>query len=143
MGRYSVTQRTEERPWEIHPIWRGIGCFMILIIILLGYTLAKEAVDYNQRTQKLVLPDVVYKAVQIPYLNYIPALKKNDVVNKFLAQVKYGYLFFGLVFMFIGFGAFSLVYSALYRASGPSRYIPVDSPEVRRMAKPRKPPYRR
>jgi hypothetical protein len=133
MTKYTrVAHKTVERPWKIHPVWRGIGCFMALIIIVMSYAGAKEFVDYNQRTQKLGLPDQLYDKVQIKYTKYIPALKEDDVVNKSLAHVKYGYLVFMLIFMFIGFGAFSFVYSALYRVSGPSRYSMLDSPEVRK-----------
>lgn len=133
MTKYTrVTHKTEERRWNIHPIWRGIGCFMIIIIVVMSYAGAKELTDYNERTQKFGLPDQLYDKVYIKYTKYIPALKEDDVVNDFLANIKYGYLVFTLIFMFIGFGAFSFVYSALYRVSGPSRYSMLDSPEVRR-----------
>ena len=78
------------------------------------------------------MPDQLYDKVNIKYTKYIPALKEDDVVNKFLANIKYGYLVFMLIFMFIGFGAFSFIYSALYRVSGPARYSILDSPEVKR-----------
>ena len=133
MTKYTrVAHKTTERPWKIHPVWRGIGCFMAIIIIVMSYAGAKELVDYNQRTKKFDVPKILYESVEIPYTKYVPALKEDDVVNKFLANVKYGYLFFMLIFMFIGFGAFSFVYSALYRVSGPSRYSMLDSPEVRK-----------
>ena len=133
MTKYTrVAHKQEERPWKIHPIWRGIGCFMALIIIIMSYAGGKEFVDYNQKAKKLDLPDFLYNKVQISYTKYIPALKEDDVVNKFLANVKVGYLIFMAIFMFIGFGAFSFVYSALYRVSGPSRYSALDSPEVRK-----------
>lgn len=133
MTKYTrVIQHKDERRWAIHPVWRGIGCVMILIIIVVGYALAKEFTDYNQKTQKFGLPDQLYKPVYITYTKYIPALKQDDVVNKLLAHVKYGYLIFGAIFMFIGFGAFSFAYSAIYRVSGPARYSPIDSPEVRK-----------
>ena len=133
MTKYTrVTHKPDDRRWNIHPIWRGIGCFMIIIIVMMSYAGAKELTDYNERTQKFGLPDQLYDKEQISYTKYIPALKEDDVVNKFLANIKYGYLLFALIFMFIGFGAFSFVYSALYRVSGPSRYTPLDSPEVRK-----------
>ena len=133
MTKYTrVARKPDERRWNIHPVWRGIGCFMIIIIVVMSYAGAKEFVDWNQKTKKLGLPDQLYDKVQISYTKYIPALKEDDVVNKSLAQVKYGYLVFMLIFMFIGFGAFSFAYSALYRVSGPSRYSPLDSPEVRK-----------
>jgi hypothetical protein len=133
MTKYTrVAKKPEERRWQIHPIWRGIGCFMILIIIVMAYAGAKEFIDYNQKSQKLSLPKELYDKVEIPYTKYIPALKKDDVVNKNLAHLKYGYVLFTLIFMFIGFGAFSFIYSAIYRVSGPSRYTVVDAPQVRR-----------
>ena len=133
MPKYTqVVKKDEERRWNIHPVWRGIGCAMILIIIVMAYAGAKELVDYNQRTQKLGLPDLLYKPVFISYTKYIPALKQDDVVNKFLAPVKYGYLVFMAIFMFIGFSAFSFIYSAIYRASGPPRYSPIDAPPIKR-----------
>ena len=133
MTKYTrVARKPDERRWSIHPVWRGIGCFMIIIIVVMSYAGAKEFIDYNERNQKLGLPDQLYDKVHISYTKYIPALKEDDVVNKFLANIKYGYLVFMLIFMFVGFGAFSFVYSALYRVSGPSRYTPLDSPEVRK-----------
>lgn len=133
MTKYTrVTKKTEERPWKIHPIWRGIGCLMFLIIIVMAYAGAKELIDYNEREKKLGLPDVLYDQVSISYTKYIPALKEDDVVNKFLGQFKNGYLLFMLIFMFIGFGLFSLFYAALYRFTGPSRYTSFDSPPVKK-----------
>ena len=136
MTKYTrVQKQSVERRWNVHPIWRCIGCAMILIIIVMAYALAKELVDYNEKTQRFGLPKFLYNEVEISYTKYIPALKENYVVNKFLSNFKYGTLIFMLIFMFIGFSAFSFVYSALYRVSGPSRYSPVDAPPVR---KPRK-----
>jgi hypothetical protein len=141
MTKYTrVANKSAERPWKIHPVWRGIGCFMAIIIVVMSYAGAKEFVDYNQKTAKLGLPEVVYDKVEIPYTKYIPALKDDDVVNKFFAKMKYGYIIFMLIFMFIGFGAFSFVYSAMYRATGPSRYSMIDSPEVRRPPQTRRTP---
>ena len=133
MTKYSRVQHKEvERRWAIHPIWRGIGCLMALLFIILGYVLAKEFVDYNEKANLLELPKVIYQPVFIKYTQYIPGFKNNDVINKFLEPVKYGYVGFALVFVLIGFGVFSLIYSVIYRISGPSRYGPHDSPEMRR-----------
>ncbi len=139
MTKYTrVQHKQDERRWAIHPIWRGIGCIMIIIIVVMAYALAKEAVDYNQRTQKLGLPNFIYKLVYIQYTKYIPALKKDDVVNKLLAHVKYGYLIFGAIFLFLLLGIYSFIYSAIYRATGPARYSPIDSPEVKKPPKMRR-----
>jgi hypothetical protein len=136
MTKYTrVQKKTEERRWNVHPIWRGIGCAMILIIIVMSYALAKEFIDTNEKSNRFDLPNFLYNKVFISYTKYIPAFKQDDVVNKFLANFKVGTLIFTLIFMFIGFGAFSFAYSALYRVSGPSRYSPLDAPPVRRPRK--------
>jgi len=62
---------------------------MIILIVVMSYAGAKEFVDYNERTQKVSLPDQVYDKVQISYTKYIPALKEDDVVNEFLGHFKY------------------------------------------------------
>ena len=132
MTKYTrVTHKSEERPWKIHPIWRGIGCAMILIIIVMAYALAKEFVDYNQKAGKLDLPIFLYDKVSIPYTHYIPVLKQDDVVNKFFGNFKYGTLIFMLIFMLLGLGAFSFIYATLYRVSGPARYSAIDAPPVK------------
>ena len=131
MTKYRVTmKRQEERRWNVHPVWRGIGCIMILLIIVMAYALAKEFVDYNERTSKLALPKDIYKPVFISQIKYVPGLNEGGVVNKFLANIKYGYLIFMAIFIFLGLSAFSFVYSALYRVSGPPRYTPLDSPPI-------------
>jgi hypothetical protein len=44
----------------------------------------------------------------------------------------YAIALFSLVFMILGFAVISLVYSFAYKAMGPSRYTPLDAPEVPR-----------
>lgn len=133
MTKYTRIRHKEvERRWAIHPIWRGIGCLMALLFIIMGYVVAKQFLDYNEKAKVLEFPKVIYQPVYIKYTQLVPAFKNNDVINKFLKPVKYGYLAFTLVFVLIGFGVFSLIYSAIYRISGPSRYGPHDSPEMRR-----------
>lgn len=131
MTKYThVRKEPEQRPWNIHPVWRGIGCVMLILITVMAYAGAKEFVDYNQNARKVGLPEALYEKVNITYTKYVPALNENDVINKFLGNFKVGYLLFMAIFMFIGFGLFSLLYAALYRMTGPSRYSSFDSPPV-------------
>ena len=134
MTKYThVRKEPEQRPWNVHPIWRGIGCVMLILITVMAYAGAKELVDYNQKARKFGLPETLYDQVNIKYTKYVPALKENDVVNDFLGNFKYGYLLFMAIFMFLGFGFFSFVYAALYRMTGPPRYSSFDSPPVRKI----------
>lgn len=37
MSRYTSHVKREERPWRIHPIWRGIGCLWLILLPVMSY----------------------------------------------------------------------------------------------------------
>jgi hypothetical protein len=130
MGRYRRIERVrEERPWKIHPLWRGIGCVLILMIPILAYAGAVEFWKANQAHHWFSFPPFMDKAASIPALKYIPVL--DQMINPVLQRVQYGHLVFTLIFMFIGFGFLSMLYASLYRVIGPPRYGAYDAPPVR------------
>lgn len=121
MGKYQYGSRMVQappRPWEIHPIWRGIGCLMIIIIPILSYAGAVLFVDANQKNGWLRLPPEFTRAVVLPFVGVVPHLLSYVVTT--------------IILMLIGFAALMIIYSILYRAVGPSQYSPIDSPPVRR-----------
>jgi ABC-type siderophore export system fused ATPase/permease subunit len=133
MTKYTrVEQKREERPWKVHPIWRGIGCAMLLLIVVMAYVGAKALVDYNQVHRQYSVPDFVYKTLYFENVKYIPYFKQNDVINPILTKIKYGYIIFMLIFMFIGFGTYSFLYAALYRSAGGRYRGRFDAPYVPR-----------
>lgn len=118
--------KAEERPWKVHPIWRGIGCFMAIIMPLMAWAGAELFIQTNTLVP---LPPELYKPVLISYtkVDTIDMLLKS--LNSLLSGmgVTYGKIFFTLVFLFLGYGVLSILYSIMYKVVGPPRYSQFDS----------------
>lgn len=125
MGRYRsyTRQEVKERPWEVHPIWRGLGCILIILIPIMAYAAAVVVVHENLVNKWVDLPPELTGFLVIPYLG----------VRVFFAEISAT-----LLFMFIGYGILVLIYSIMYRIVGPPRYGPLDSPPIRRQSTRRK-----
>ena len=118
MGRNSFFQiggRQSERPWEIHPLWRGIGCMMAVLIPLLSYAGAVLLVDANLKNRWLDIPREFYW----PPTN--PLLASQLGVALLLSM--FGYFIFVIIYLFI------------YKIVGPPKYGPTDAPPVKRTRK--------
>lgn len=119
-GRFASREIEAQRPWKIHPIWRGIGCVMAVLIPLLSYAGAVVLVQENATRSKPWIPTLwaLMHPVKIPIINYnLPILAAELVVS--------------LALMLVGFALLMVLYSILYSMLGPSRYGPLDSPPIR------------
>ena len=128
MTKYSsVSQRRVPPPIRPHPVWRGIGCLLTLIVPIMSYALAvlsvKIAVDRNwpmpyQWMGYPVMPVTLWKVVGLaPLLIFIQSQNNLYVVLAFT------------FFYIVVFGAVvSLGYAVLYKFVGPPRYGPQDAP---------------
>lgn len=132
MGRYSKYKERSatERRWNIHPIWRGIGCLLLILVPTLSYMTTVLISQINQKSQFYVIPPELAKPVDISsVLRFFPGLYP---VVMWLRQIYYMDVLMTFTFMVIGFGILTVLYSTLYRAIGPSRWGPLDSPPVGR-----------
>lgn len=128
MGKYQRydKRKRDERPWKIHPIWRGIGCFMILLLPLMSYAAAVAIVQAGlidlpkELDQSYVLPNII----TIPFLN-------SSFSSPIQGQITYSVIFYFFVFLFLSIGLLSVVYGYMYRTMGPPRYTALDSPPVK------------
>jgi hypothetical protein len=132
MGKYgSFKQQPFQRPYDVHPIWRGIGCFMMILIPLVSIVGAMVLIETGQKEgwpfpyELMGYPRLPALAYQLPVIGEIS--RSVSSVNNL-----YAIALFSLVFMILGFAVISLVYSFAYKAMGPSRYTPLDAPEVPR-----------
>jgi len=116
--RYTSMQQPKERPYKVHPIWRGIGCLMIILIPLMSYAGAVMLFDANTRNGWVPVPAIQYIPDQYAVLAWQLGLT--------------------LVLSILGFVLYFIVYSFLYRFVGPSRYGPLDSPPIRPRRKSRR-----
>jgi len=125
---FQVSSQEEARPWKVHPIWRGFGCVMILIIPIMSYAGASLLIQMNteqnwgfpipyefSRTVEVNIPSPV---AEIPSLYWsVPNLYAN--------------LMLGFLLMLIGFGLLMVFYAVIYSMMGPSRLGPLDAKPVR------------
>lgn len=124
-------ERTEsDKRWNVHPIWRGIGCILLLIVPFLSFILARvflASVHFLPIPESLMKP-VVFSYYETDFLDGI-VYRINDFLN---GRLLYGELFFTVIFIFIGFGVISIIYGVFYRMFGPPRYGPLDEPPLRK-----------
>ena len=119
MGRYDKYSRKEVQETKgIHPVWRGIGCVMFVLMPLMAYAGAVELVKANYKNGWVRMPTELAGTVTIPNIGSIQNL--------------YAYLAVGLVLLVIGFGVLTILYSILYSVAGPPKYGPTDAPPPRR-----------
>lgn len=127
MGKYDKfhsRRSLRDRPYTIHPVWRGIGCFLILIIPILAYAGAVLLVQGNLENNWLGVPlsrDLL-RTVELPWVGAQPHLYLTVLVTLLLSLV--------------GFAAVMVVYALLARVAGPPALSPLDSEPVRRPPKP-------
>ncbi len=123
MSRYSkYAQKPKERPWEVHPIWRGIGCLMILIIPIMAYAGADLLVKANMQQSWL------------REANWAVELMRTQVVPVIYYPVPHLYANLAVAFVLtvLGYGLMMFFYTIMYSAMGPPRLGPLDAPPERR-----------
>lgn len=123
-------RKTDEQPWKVHPIWRGIGCILLIFVPFLSFLLAR----FLMATVTIVpLPVELRKPVVFSYYEMVYVDRIVYRVNDFLdGRLLYGELFFTVIFMVLGFGLLSILYGVLYRMFGPPRYGPLDAPPIKK-----------
>jgi hypothetical protein len=132
MTKYTVAGR--RRPMnekvQVAPIWRGIGCIMILVVPVLSYIAAyftvQLAVAQNwpmpyQIMGNPILPSVLMRSdALVPIVLFIEA-----------QQNLYAILLLAIAYIVVFGGLLSFVYSIGYRMMGPPRYGPLDMPPAK------------
>jgi len=120
--KYNPRDRAAPRPWSIHPVWRGIGCLMMVIIPIMAWAAATLLVQENAKRGWLPMPAQLVQTVNLPLIGAAPFFFANLLTAVILAL--------------IGFGLFTIIYSMIFSALGPPRYGPLDAPPDHR--RPRK-----
>jgi hypothetical protein len=120
MSKYTLYSRrpaSTKPPWKVHPVWRGIGCLMLVIIPVMSYAGAVLLVQANIEQRWLTIPREFMRQVSIPYLGTVDHLIAVLIVT--------------LVLMFIGFGALMVIYALMSRMAGWTDKGPLDAPPER------------
>ena len=115
-GAYASQSPPKERPYAIHPVWRGIGCILIVLIPILAYAGATLLVQANRERGWFPIPPMFSRAVELPVFGSVPYLYAN--------------LAAGVVLALAIFVILTIVYAFFYRLAGPPALGPTDaSPE--------------
>jgi hypothetical protein len=124
MGKYTIYSRRpppKKRPWRVHPIWRGIGCLMLIIIPVLSYAGAVLLLQANMQRGWVPVPAEFMRNVHLPWIGVINHMTATLIVT--------------ILLIFVGFGALMVLYALMYRLVGPSRLGPLDAPPQRSQRK--------
>ena len=132
MGKYTTYKRTPPKPRNlgVHPVMRGIGCIMMIVVPLLSYGIALFLVDYGIR-QRWPLPASWLEPLSIHPL--LLRLRGLDPVWNFLLRQDnlIAVLIFTIATIIVIGGLMSVLYGYIYTLFGPSQYGPQDAPPIR------------
>jgi len=104
--KYSPSSFAPGRPWDIHPVWRGIGCLFMLLIPVLSYAGAIVLVEANLRDGWVPLSRELAAEVLVPAIGPVPHLYANLIAAALLMLLGFGLLvvFYSLLFRLVGYG---------------------------------------
>jgi hypothetical protein len=131
MSKYSNYERKEfKRPYKIHPIWRGIGFLMMIVVPIVAWFSAEAlvtlALESEVREVQVFIKDMSRPPVFPDWVSSVPVLNGFARWIRGIPMIK-AQLLFTLVVILAFSGVLSIVYAMIYRASVP-RYSPLDEP---------------
>lgn len=136
MGYHTNYQRVSQKKPVINPIWRGIGCILIVVVPLITYALTVIFIPTVLATG--MIPPELTRHVDFPLWVYrTPFL---DVIATFIRGINnlwLGVIMF-IVILLLLTGISSLIYVSVLQVIGPPRYTEMDAPPPKYKAKPYK-----
>lgn len=139
MGKYSSYVRRAPRPPRgvVHPVMRGIGCIMIVVVPILSYGIALLLVDYGIRNGWPIPPDWLGAPTFHPLLWRLSGVA---TILRFLSQQPnlIANTVFTIAIMIVIGGVMAVSYGYFYQIFGPPRYGPTDVPPPKVKARPYK-----
>ena len=94
----------------VHPVWRGVGIILMVLVPLMGFAAASLFLDANNHNHWMRIPNQLY--VSGP---------DNLILVKVILTVVFG----GIIYFILMMLTF-----IIYRIFGPSRLGPTDAPPV-------------
>lgn len=115
MTKYDPTYQTKSRRSiipPVHPVWRGIGCFLLILLPIVSFAGAKLLVQANNRQRWVQIPTELKDSFFLPVIG----------------RLIFADLAVTVILIVIGFALLTAAYAVFYRILGISRYGPLDSP---------------
>lgn len=132
MGKYSTYSRAKPktRVATVHPVMRGIGCVMMVVVPILAYGIAALLVNYGAGHGWPIPPNWYGPPAIHPLLWTLQGL--NPILLFIQAQNNLeANLIFTIVLVIVIGGIMSIIYGYMYSLFGPPRYGPQDAPPIR------------
>lgn len=134
MTKYSSynRQKAPPRPADlgVHPVMRGIGCVLIVVVPILAYGFSVLLVNYGVAHGWPIPPNWLGAPDIHPLLWKLQGLTTTlqfiQAQNNLEAN-----LIFTVALTIVIFGILSVIYGIAYTLFGPPRYGPQDAPPVR------------
>jgi hypothetical protein len=129
MGKYAKYQRKSPAKGGLHPIWRGIGCILIIVVPWLAYWLMVVIVPQIIATGKV--PYQLLGYIRFPEWAFryriIAGLASffSSLQNPWINMITF------FVILLILTSIASLVYATIYKVIGPARYTELDAPPTK------------
>lgn len=130
MGKYqSGVRREEPRREGSQPIWRGIGCLLIVLVPIISYAAADLTIPFFQ-DQGLV-PRELLATPRTPDWMWVTPVVAQTFQFLFGRPGILAVLALTLIYIILFGGIMSVFYGYMYQLTAPSRYGPMDAPPPR------------
>jgi len=110
--RYAQHEREREAKRKMNPLWRGVGCVLLVTLAVVGYLGAGWFLRENAAQGWVYLPP---ELANIPHLTFLPA---GMVLQLVIA----------VLFIVLGYGVLSVIYAVAF----PIKPGETDAPPVKR-----------
>ena len=132
MGKYTSVRKQAPPPRnrDVHPLMRGIGCIMMVIVPILAYGSAVLLVNYGTSRGWPIPPTWLGTPTFHPLLWRLQGL--TTVLGFLQAQTNLiANLVFAIAITVLIGGIMSIIYGYIYKIFGPPQYGPTDAPPER------------
>lgn len=132
MGKYTSMSRKREVPRSrgVHPVMRGIGCLMMVIVPIIAYGISLILVGIGVQRGWPIPPDWLGTPTFHPLLWKLTGL--IVILNFLSAQTNLtANVAFTIAISIVIGGIMSVLFGYIYKLFGPSPYGPTDSPPIR------------
>ncbi len=140
MGKYSSYTRKQEKPRQtgVHPVMRGLGCILIIVVPIFSYLIAVWLVSYGQAHGWPIPPNWYGQPSIHPLLRKLQGLQLILQFIQAQNNLEANLIFAAAIMVVVG-GVLSMIYGYMYTFMGPPRYGPQDAPPIKsRKARPYK-----
>jgi len=117
--RYRQLDKEREERERIPPLWRGLGCLVLSICMLLGYWFTGWFLQANLRNGWIYLPRAALAPDLPNFLNFLEPMLDQGVMVRLVV---------GLLFVLAAYGVLSVAYAVGF----PIKPRDVDAPTQRK-----------